>query len=248
MRRILYLGLSFFLLAATSCGRAGDQCERTADWRQPGRRRQRLRDDGPAGSLGHEPEHRRRLVRVQRRLSAGRMVERWIFANGLFWGVVGAVDPNLWLLETAFAGAAPVGKFGVNYPIDANRYRIASVRLCVSTAGGDDVLVDDEHDLRCARLAGTRTTSSRRPDAGSTFVDLATLGTTGTEPWAGIKRSLMLVPAAGQTGGSTVRSRLGAPGREPALPQPAPSRGVAPARSTSISTTTTRRRATPTRR
>ena len=60
------------------------------------------------------------------------------FSNGLFGGVVAAQAtlPNLWLLETGFAGAAPVGRFGLNYPIDANRYRIASIRLCVSQANG----------------------------------------------------------------------------------------------------------------
>ena len=126
------------------------------------------------------------------------------FSNGLFGGVVAAgAFPNLWLLETGFAGAAPVGRFGLNYPIDANRYRVASVRLCVSTAGA---MIFGWTTNTIFDPPGLQYSNNVFTSVGCRFyiTDLATLGTTGSEPWTGIKRSLMLVPAAGQTGGSSV--------------------------------------------
>src|SRR5919108_5382548 len=38
------------------------------------------------------------------------------FSGGLFSGTI-ASDPNVWLVETAYMNAAPIGKFGSMYPI-----------------------------------------------------------------------------------------------------------------------------------
>ena len=116
------------------------------------------------------------------------------FANGVFSGTVTA-DPNVWLLETAFAGAAPVGKFGVNYPINANLYRIAAMRLCVPTSA---YMLFYWTTNSMFDTPGLQTSNVVLTTAGCRiyFVDLATLGLlAGTEPWSGTKRSLRLDPA-----------------------------------------------------
>jgi len=127
------------------------------------------------------------------------------FANGMFSGTVTA-DPNIWLLETAFAGAAPVGKFGVNYPINANQYRIASMRLCVPTAGYMLFFwtTNTMFDTPGLQVSNAVTTSA---GCRIYFVDLATLGLiSGTEPWSGTKRSLRLDPAPdNEPAGGTVQ-------------------------------------------
>ena len=116
------------------------------------------------------------------------------FANGMFSGTVSA-DPNVWLLETAFAGAAPVGKFGPNFPIDADRYRIAAIRMRVPTSAYFLFMwttnsMFDAPGLQVSNVVFT--TAGWR----IYFVDLATLGLiNGTQPWSGTKRSLRLDPA-----------------------------------------------------
>jgi hypothetical protein len=116
------------------------------------------------------------------------------FANGLFTGTVSA-DPNLWLLEGAFMGAAPVGKFGINYPINANVYRIASMRLCVPTSNYMLFFwsTNSMFDTPGLQISNAVTTTA---GCRFYFVDLATLGLiSGSEPWSGFKRSLRLDPA-----------------------------------------------------
>jgi hypothetical protein len=116
------------------------------------------------------------------------------FSTSIFSGVV-AADPNVWLLETAFAGAAPVGKIGANFPINADRYRIAAIRMRVPTSAyflfmWSTNSIFDPPGLQVSNVVLT-TTGWR-----IYFVDLATLGLiTGTEPWSGTKRSLRLDPA-----------------------------------------------------
>jgi hypothetical protein len=116
------------------------------------------------------------------------------FANSNFSGVVSS-DPNVWLLETAFAGAAPVGKFGANFPIDANRYRVAAIRMRVPTSAYMLFFwsTNTIFDSGWPQVSNPVTTT-----AGWRiyFVDLATLGLlSGSEPWVGTKRALRLDPA-----------------------------------------------------
>ncbi len=127
------------------------------------------------------------------------------YANGLFSGVSGGTQsPNLWLLETAFLGAAPVGRFGVNYPIDANRFRVAAVRMCVSQPGGAMYFGWTTNTIFDA--PGLQYSNNVFTSAGCRIyiVDLPTLGITGTEAWAGTKRSLFFVPAAPPVAGNAV--------------------------------------------
>jgi hypothetical protein len=128
------------------------------------------------------------------------------FSGGLFSGVVaGNAFPNLWLLETGFAGAAPVGRFGLNFPIDANRFRIAAVRMCVSQPNAAMLFGWTTQTMFDA--PGLQYSNNVFTTSGCRFyiVDLPTLGVgSGVQPWSGTKRSLMIVPAAGPTAGSSV--------------------------------------------
>jgi hypothetical protein len=126
------------------------------------------------------------------------------YANGVFSGVSnGSPSPpnNLWLLETGFMGAAPVGKLGVNYPIDTSRYRIASVRMCVTQAGGAMYFGWTTNTIFDA--PGLQYSNNVFTSAGCRFyiVDLPTLGGAA---WTGTKRSLFFVPHAPAVAGNTV--------------------------------------------
>jgi hypothetical protein len=114
------------------------------------------------------------------------------FAGGLFTGTVSS-DPNVYLLETSHPGVASVGKFGAEYSIDANRYRVAAIRMRVPT---------NNYFLF---LWGTNTLAQGITYSNAVLttaewriyvVDLATLGIlAGNEPWSGTKRYLRLDPA-----------------------------------------------------
>ena len=117
------------------------------------------------------------------------------FSGGLFTGTVQA-NPNLWLLETSFGGAAPVGKVGANYPIDASRYRVFAVRMRVPTSSY--MLVEwstnsiyDPPGIQTSQPVYTT------PGWRIYIVDLPTLGLlVGSEGWAGTKRSFKIDPSA----------------------------------------------------
>jgi hypothetical protein len=127
------------------------------------------------------------------------------FSGGLFTGVV-VSNPNLWLLETSFGGAAPYGKFGINYPINADAYRIAAVRLRVPTAG---YMLWEWTTNSIYDAPGIQTSNAvlTTPGWRIYIVDLPTLGLlVGNQPWSGIKRSFKLNPApANEPAGGTVQ-------------------------------------------
>jgi hypothetical protein len=127
------------------------------------------------------------------------------FGSGLFTGVVQSM-PNLWLLETSFGGAAPYGKFGINYPINADAYRIAAVRMRVPTSG---YMLWEWTTNSIYDSPGIQTSNAvlTTPGWRIYIVDLPTLGLlVGSQPWAGIKRSFKLNPApSNEPAGGTVQ-------------------------------------------
>jgi hypothetical protein len=114
------------------------------------------------------------------------------FNNGILTGTI-AADPNVWLLETNFPNLPPIGKNGAAFPIDANRYRIAAIRMRVPSDAymlfyWSTLTMNDGLNISNAVF----TTAGWR----IYFVDLATVGLLfGTEPWNGTKRALRLDPA-----------------------------------------------------
>jgi hypothetical protein len=117
------------------------------------------------------------------------------FNGGIFSGIV-AADPNIWLLETAFANAAHVGKFGTNFPINADQYRVAAIRMRAPTNNGYILFLSTTNTM--FDPPGFSTSNPVYTTAGWRIyiVDLPTLGLlAGSEPWTGTKRSLRLDPA-----------------------------------------------------
>jgi hypothetical protein len=125
------------------------------------------------------------------------------FSGGVFNGTVQA-SSHVWLLETAFANAAHTGKVGTNFPIDANKYRTVAVRMWAPTNRfmrwqWTTNTIFDAPGLQVSNFVAT--------SAGWRiyFVDLATLGlAAGSEPWSGVKRSLLFEPALSEPAGNVV--------------------------------------------
>ena len=114
------------------------------------------------------------------------------FTGGLFSGTTAAVDAQLWLLDTGNPFAAPIGKTGTNYPIDANTYKVFAVKMSVQRTSQVQVITWPQTIYTSSPTAhfGVGTT---RPGAGVYFVNL----TSGT--WNGLQRALRFQPT-GLTG------------------------------------------------
>ncbi len=124
------------------------------------------------------------------------------FTNGIFTGIVNA-DANLFLVETGSpALPANTGKTGDHFPINADVYKIFSMRMCAPTSQYT------QHAPYLIFLWSTKTWYDPPHQQVSNFVitslgcriyfvDLQALG--GAEPWSGIKRSLRLDPVPDNT-------------------------------------------------
>jgi hypothetical protein len=118
------------------------------------------------------------------------------FANGVFTGTVSATgDPNLWLLETGSPALPPYTKTGDRYPINADFYRIFSMRMCAPASTVyfsfywvTTTIYNEPQNFLPSTAVGVT------PGCRIYFVDLATLGGL-TPPWSGLKRALRLDPA-----------------------------------------------------
>jgi len=53
------------------------------------------------------------------------------FTNGIFSATTGT-NPNLFLLETGIRSAGQIGKTGINFPIDADTYRLFAIRMNIN--------------------------------------------------------------------------------------------------------------------
>ena len=142
------------------------------------------------------------------------------FSGGLFTGVVQA-NPNLWLLETSFGGAAPYGKFGINDPINADVYRVAAIRMRAPTTG---YILWEWSTNSIYDAPGIQTSNPVYTTPGWRYyiVDLPTLGLlVGSQPWSGTKRSFKVRSRAGQRArGRHHSDRLGPSRRQSARPVP----------------------------
>jgi hypothetical protein len=58
------------------------------------------------------------------------------FAGGQLSATSTGAGANVFLLETGFPGAAPIGKSGLALPIDANRYKRLTFKMCLGTPPG----------------------------------------------------------------------------------------------------------------
>jgi len=121
------------------------------------------------------------------------------FSNGFFHGTTGT-QPNLFLLETGNPFAARLGKTGMNYPIDANLYKLVAIRMWINSAPPPADAVQAVFGWNRNHLwDGTQTTSNivnLSPGWRTYFVDLSTHGTQGgSTPWNGLIRSLQFTPA-----------------------------------------------------
>ena len=236
--------------ARRNTGGRADHRHGARERRQHSRRCQRLCDDGAAGSLGHEPEHRRWVVRAQRGFSAGRLVER-SFSNGLFsGGVVAAGDASQPLAARNGICRRRAGRT-IRPQLSDRREPVSRSRRSACASADqrrDDFLAGRRTRSSIRPACNTRTTSSRlRSDAGSTFADLATLGHDRVRT-LGWHQALADARAGRRTEPAAAASiSIGCAWSRTNPHSTGPSRGVAPARLTSTSTTTMRRRATPIR-
>ncbi len=114
------------------------------------------------------------------------------FASGVFAGTTTASDANLWLLDTGNPNAAPIGRIGTNYPIDAATYQILALRMSVQTPAQMFVYAwqNTIYNSSPTLIASPATAAGSR----IYLVNLA-----ASASWTGLKRALRLDPAEGRT-------------------------------------------------
>lgn len=115
------------------------------------------------------------------------------FASGMFAGTTTRSDANVWLLDSGNPFAAPVGRIGTNYPIDAATYRILAVRMSVPMAAQAFVYAwqNTIYNSSALLVASPSTT----PGFRTYLIDLG-----ASASWTGTRRALRLDPAEGRTG------------------------------------------------
>jgi hypothetical protein len=117
------------------------------------------------------------------------------FTNGIFSATTGT-SPNLFLLETGIRSAGQIGKTGINFPIDADTYRLFAIRMNIN--GTPQATLGWNRDNL---WDGTNTSSNifTLSQGWRTYlVDLPTLGIRGGSiAWGGLIRSLVLSPSYG---------------------------------------------------
>ncbi len=114
------------------------------------------------------------------------------FIGGVFSGTATRSDANLWLLDTGNPNAAPVGRIGTNYPIDAASYKVLALRMSVQTPAQMFVYAwqNTIYNSSAALIASPTTTAGFR----TYLIDLS-----ASASWAGTRRALRLDPAEGRT-------------------------------------------------
>ncbi len=123
------------------------------------------------------------------------------FGGGVFTGTASGVESNVFLLETAIIGSAPLGKIGTNHPIDASFFRVLAIHMNVSAAARVRLLW-----FRDSIYDGTTTYSGDfpvTPGWRTYIVSVPGLGlAAGSVNWSGLIKSLQL--AILPTGGAPV--------------------------------------------
>jgi hypothetical protein len=115
------------------------------------------------------------------------------FTSGIFSATTGQ-NPNLFLLETGIRSAGQIGKTGINFPIDADTYRLFAIRMNIN--GAPQATLGWNRD---SLWDGTNTSSNifTLSQGWRTYlVDLPTLGLRGGPiAWGGLIRSLQFSPS-----------------------------------------------------
>jgi hypothetical protein len=104
-------------------------------------------------------------------------------------------DVNISILDSAYLGAAPIGKFGINYPIDANKYKVFALRM----------YLEPDSEGRVGQLFWSKNTVYNGITCSGLFqvyngwaiyiVDIPSLGImAGSDPWSGLIDSLRFDP------------------------------------------------------
>ena len=118
------------------------------------------------------------------------------FTGGLFTGTT-ASDAQLWLLDTGNPNAAPIGKTGTNFPIDANNYKVFAFRMTRPPGAGltQAQVLTWPNTIYDSGL----TTHTGGAIFGGTGVYFLNLG--AAAGWSGLQRALRFDPttAAGET-------------------------------------------------
>ena len=121
------------------------------------------------------------------------------FSGGVFSGVTANADPSIFLLESGSPFAAQVGKIGLNYPIDADTYKIIAFRMSVTTPSAVQFYWnrDTIYDTTTTQ-AGTGGTTQTTPGYRIYLYDLSTLPTQNIGAngftWGGTVKSLRMDP------------------------------------------------------
>jgi hypothetical protein len=122
------------------------------------------------------------------------------FSNGLFSGTTAAGDAQLWFLDTGNPFAAPLGKTGANFPIDASTYKVFAFRM-IRPAGAAatqaQVLTWPNTIYESSPTA--HFTGSLPGGPGVYFINLdvtSPAGAPGSGNWIGLQRALRLQPTS----------------------------------------------------
>jgi hypothetical protein len=118
------------------------------------------------------------------------------FANGIFSSHTTNTDPSFFVVETGYGGTAAIGKIGTNFPVNADLYKLFSIRMRVTQSSQLQFFwsTNTIHDAPSLQGSNTIVTT---PGWRIYTVNLATLGLIApsfTEPWSGTKRALRLDP------------------------------------------------------
>jgi hypothetical protein len=125
------------------------------------------------------------------------------FSSGIFSASSSSEDPNISILETGVTGTCFLGKIGVNYKIDADKYKIFAIRLKLDKTSGsyeDGLLFWSRNtiynDMSMSKPGGFRTYSGW----GIYIVNIPNLGYTKIKSkgysWSGDIDSLRFDPCA----------------------------------------------------
>jgi hypothetical protein len=119
------------------------------------------------------------------------------FAGGVFSGTTGTGGGNFFLLESGNPNAAPIGKVGLKFPIDASKYRLIAFRMKANIPSSVQFLWNREtiYDSTTTRSNSIPTTTGNR----IYLADLAALGANANGSstpfaWGGTVKSLWMFP------------------------------------------------------
>lgn len=122
------------------------------------------------------------------------------FSNGQFSGTTTAGDAQLWFLDTGNPLAAPLGKTGTNFPIDANTYKVFAFRMTRAPGAPftQSQVLSWPNNIYSS-LPTAHFTGSIGGGTGVYFLNLdqsSPAGAPGSGNWSGLQRALRLQPTS----------------------------------------------------